>query len=353
VRHYIEQETASKRSESYDATNFLGEQIAIFKEKVAQTESEVSQYKNEKSAVVNLDSGQLFREINLAQQKLFDLQLRRKQLEEEKSFVKSATDPARQKLRVLQKHLEELRVQYTDNYPEILNVKAQIETLEKETIYQRVPGSPAADTPPDIWKIEAEVKAIKENEASIQNHIAENRRLLSSIPSSKYALEKLEAAKATQKNMQDLLSTRNNQAELSKQMGIQDKGTSYKIVDPAVTPVSPVSPNRRKLLMMSIAVGLGGAAALVFLLDQMDNSVKLVDSLKPLGLPILAVIPFIKSEDEIRAAQTRNFRIYVASGACFSLIVGIFLMEVLGVTLFESVISTSHLPQLFAGFFKS
>ncbi|NVN98000.1 MAG: chain-length determining protein, partial [Geobacteraceae bacterium] len=99
VRHYIENEVSSKRTGSYDATNFLEQQISSYKEKVVQKESEVSKYKNEKSSVVNVDSGQVFKEINLAQQRLFELQLRRKQLEEEKGYVKNLSDPIRQKLR--------------------------------------------------------------------------------------------------------------------------------------------------------------------------------------------------------------------------------------------------------------
>ncbi len=352
VRNYIEEQVASKRTESYDATNFLTQQIESFKEKVAQTESDVNRFKNEKSASVILDAGQLFREISLAQQKLFDLQLRRKQLQEEKIYVKSATDPVRQKLKVLQRRLEELQTQYTDIYPEIITVKSQIESLKKEAGIPAEPGSPASDSPPEIWKIDAELNAIKENELSIQQHMSENRKLLSSIPASKNSLEKLEAAKATEKTMHDLLSLRSNQAELSKQMEIQDKSVSYRIVDPAVTPVTPVSPNRKKLLLMSMAAGLAGAAGLLLLLDRLDDSVKLVDSLKPLGFPILAVIPFIKSEDEIRVYKERSFKVYVASGVYFSLILTVFLMEILGISIMQKLFLKLHLPQLFSGFFK-
>ena len=352
IRRYIEAEVASKRTESYDATNFLTEQIATYEKKVVQTESEVNQFKSEKSAAVNLDPGSLYREINLAQQKLLELQLRRRQLEEEKRYVKNATDPERQKLRVLQKKLEELRVQYTDEFPEVESVKAQIETLQKEMIYQRPPGSPAADTPQDLWKIDAEVKALKEIETTIQNKMAQDRGLLGSIPSSKNALAKLEDVKSSQKNMHDLLAMRSNQAELSKQMGIQDKGISYKIIDPAVIPGSPVSPNCRKLLLTSIAAGFAAAAALLLLLDQLDSSVRLVDSLRAIDLPLLAVIPFIKNEAEIRSARRQEVRVYAGAALYFSLILSVLLLDLLGITWFAKAVSLAHLPQLFAGFFK-
>jgi polysaccharide chain length determinant protein (PEP-CTERM system associated) len=351
VRHYIEEETASRRTESYDATNFLTEQIATHKNTLAQIESEVNQYKNEKSAVINLDTGQLFREINIAQQKLFDLQLRRKQLEEEKSYVKIASEPLRQKLVLLEKRLEELRVQYTDSYPEILSITAQIEALQAEIkLHKSTPGQ--AIVPQDIWKLDAELKAIRENEISIQANINENRKLLASIPSSKNVLEKLEAAKATQKNMHDLLSMRSSQAEMSKQMGLKDKDTNFRVVDPAVTPVSPVSPDRKRLLLMSIAAGLAGGIGMLLLMDQLDPSIRLVDSLKPLGLPVLAVIPLIKSPEEIKAENVWTTKVFAAGGAYFAVIIAVLLMEVTGIKLVETIVAYLHLPQIFAVFFK-
>lgn len=351
VRNYIDAETSSKKTASSDASTFLTEQIATQKQKMMEIEAEVSQFKNSKNAVVNLDAGQLFSEINQEQQKIFDLQLRRKQLEEEKKYVSSASDPSRQKLVALLKRLDELRAQYTENYPEIINAKTQIEALQEELKLKKPPNVQVGVSK-DIWKIDSELKAIQENEASIQHHIAENRGLLASIPSSKNVLEKLEAAKATQKTTHDLLAMRNNQVEMSMQMGLQEMGTKFKIVDPAVTPITPVSPNRKKLLLFSIVMGFAGGAGILLLLEKLDNSVKLVDALKPLGLPILAVIPLIKSIEEVHAEQRRDMKIFAMGSAYFSLILMVLLMELLGIGLVEEIVVKLHLPQMFASLFK-
>ncbi len=352
VRHYIEENTSSKRSESTEATNFLTDQIAIYNNKMAQLESEVNQYKNEKGSIVNLDPGQLFREINGAQQKLFDLEFRRKQLEEEKNYVKEASDPSRQKLVVLLKKLDELRSQYTETYPEILSIKSQIEALQEELKVQKTPNGMLSE-PRDIWKLDAELKALRANEISLQRNIAENKSLLASIPSSKTTLEKLEAARNSQKSMHDLLAMRNNQAEMSKQMGLQDKGTNFRVVDPAVTPVLPASPNRIKLLLMSIIAGFAGGMAIIMLLERLDGTVKLVDTLRPLGFPILAVIPLIKSKEEILIEKRQAFNIYVASGVSFSIFITIFLLELLKITVIQDLFIKLHLPQLVAILFKN
>jgi polysaccharide chain length determinant protein (PEP-CTERM system associated) len=352
VRKYIEGETFSKKTASSDASTFLTEQIDTQKKKLLEIESEVAHFKNTKNAEVLLDAGQLFNQINQQQQKLYDIQFRRKQLEEEKKYVSSATDPSQRKLALLLKRLDELRAQYTENYPEVLSVKSQIEALQEELKLQKSPNSQVV-VPQDIWKIDAELKALQQNEATVQRHLSENKGLLAGIPYSKNMLEKLEEAEKMQKSVHDLLAKRNNQVEMSIQMGLQEVGTKFKVVDPAVTPVAPVSPNRRKLLLMSIMAGFAGGATILLLLEKLDHSVKLVDTLKPLGLPILAVIPLIKSLDEVLEEQRRDKKIFAISGAYFSLILAIFLMELLGIGLFEKMVLKLHLPQMFLPFFKA
>lgn len=351
VRLYIEAETSSKKAASSDANAFLNEQIAEQNKKMAEIEAEVSQFKNSKRAEITLDAGQLFREISQAQQKLFDLQLRRKQLEEERKYVVSATDPSRMKLAALVKRLDELRAQYTESYPEIVNVKSQIEALEEELKGQKIPHSQLMVSR-EVWKIDAELRAIQENEASVRRHMAENKDLLASIPSSKNLLEKLEATRATQKSTHDLLAMRNNQVEMSMQMGLQEIGAKFKVIDPAITPLKPVSPNRKKLLMLSIIAGLAGGAGLLMLFEKLDNTVKLVDSLKPLGIPIMAVIPLIKSIEEVQEERHHDMKIALVSGAYFSLILLVVMMELFGIGLFENIIIKLHLPQLLSPFLK-
>jgi polyferredoxin len=61
----------------------------------------------------------------------------------------------------------------------------------------------------------------------------------------------------------------------------------------------------------------------------MDHSVKSVDSLKKLGVPILAVVPTIRNPQEISLRRKKDIRIFVAASAYFSLIVAVLVYEVL------------------------
>ena len=70
--------------------------------------------------------------------------------------------------------------------------------------------------------------------------------------------------------------------------------TQYKIIEPARVPLAPVWPDRRKIMVMGVLLGiiLGGAA--VFLAEIVDNSFRTVDDVEEmLRLPVLAAIPRI------------------------------------------------------------
>ena len=70
--------------------------------------------------------------------------------------------------------------------------------------------------------------------------------------------------------------------------------TQYKIIEPARVPLVPVWPDRRKITVMGVLLGiiLGGAA--VFLAEIVDNSFKTVEDVEMvLQLPVLAAIPRI------------------------------------------------------------
>lgn len=327
IRIYIEENISSKRGESYDATKFLSEQITTFKEKKEKAEAAVNKFKSDKGGMINLDEGRLLLDISNAQQKLYDLQLRRRLLEGQKSFAKTGVDPLLGRLAALQKRVEELHVEYTDKYPEVIKTKAEIASVQEQLKARHGMNFSTPLDPQDLLKLDTELAAIKDSEKNLQSNIAANQNLLNNVPAAKADLEKLEAEKENQKAMYDQLFVRHDQSEVSKQMELQDKSTTFRIVDPAVISSKPVSPNRVKIMLMGIAAGLAGGLGFLLLLDYLDNSVKMVGSLRSFGVPVLAVIPLVKSNEAIEQERKKDMMLYYASGCYFSIIFAILVFE--------------------------
>jgi succinoglycan biosynthesis transport protein ExoP len=337
VRRYIEENLSSKREESYGATSFISDQIASVKQKLDKAEAEITKFRAEKVAVLASEPASLLPEISASQQRLDDLSLRRSQLEAERNRLKT-NDPAKDRVAALQRRLEELRVEYTDNYPEVIKVKADIEAAKKE-IGRGLKGSGAAvPNSQELDRVEAELNAVRMSESSQRAQLAASRGLMRENPGTKAAMDKLEQERGNYKTMYDQLMARHGQAEFSNQMEVQDKAATIRIMEPAIMPRVPVSPNRFRIILIGIAAGIAAGFGVLLAIDYFDKSVKTVDTLKTLGINVLAVIPKISDPKAIEIERRNDLRLYIASGTYFTMIVALLALEFLGMSPVDSII---------------
>jgi polysaccharide biosynthesis transport protein len=334
VRRYIDESTSSKREESYGATNFLSEQMNIFKEKLQKTEEAANAFKRSAGSLTIMDPSTLLREINDSQQRADELKIKLAQLETVLANL-SKSNSALSNLPAMQKRLQELQLQYTDSYPEIIQLRDDITALEGQKKSGFIGKS--ADSP-EYDRIISELRATRQAESNLRAIIARNRGLLQSIPAARATLDELEREKQSQKNLYESMLSRQGQSEVSKQLEVQDKSTVFRIVDPAVLPIKPVSPNRKKLILQAILAGICGGLGLVVLKDLMDDSVKSVDMAKAFGLPILAAIPRIENPLQTALQARKDRRLYFAAGLYFSMILAVFALELLNITAISKLV---------------
>jgi succinoglycan biosynthesis transport protein ExoP len=325
VRRYIEQNLSSKREDSYRATSFISEQATSLKEKIEKVNAEIGRLKAEKGAAIASDPVSMQPQINAEQQRLDELSIRRSQLEATRNQVRN-NNPARNRLAASQRRLEELRVDYTDNYPEVLKVKADIDAAKKEIA--RGVSTSVAD-PQELSRVEMELSAVRASEANHRSTLASTRALTQANPAAMEALDKLQQERNSYSAMYDQLVARHGQAEFSNQMEVQDKSATFRIVEPARMPKLPVGPNRVRIILMGIAAGIAAGFGLLLIINYFDKSVKTVDTLKTLGINVLAVIPKISDPQATDKERRRDLRLYLFSGTYFFMIVTLLTLEFL------------------------
>jgi polysaccharide biosynthesis transport protein len=230
-----------------------------------------------------------------------------------------------------------LQLQYTDSYPEIQRVKEDIRALDEQLKSGHGASKPVDS--PEYAKLSSELRALRQAETNLSSNIARNRSLLHSIPAAKAKLESLERENNSQKTLYEAMLARQGQSEVSKQMQVQDKTTVFRVVDPAILPFKPVSPDRVKIILLGILAGVAGGLGIVVLKDQSDTTVKNVELAKQYGFPVLAVIPRI--EDPLQAARQarRDRKLYLVASAYFMLILAALAAEVIGVSEISKLIS--------------
>jgi polysaccharide chain length determinant protein (PEP-CTERM system associated) len=319
VRRYIEDNITSKREESYGASSFLAEQIKTIKAKLEEAEARSNSYMRDRGGVLAQNEAAVLAEIGIAQQKLDELTMRRRQLENMRSLDRK-NDPLKARLAELQKRQQELGLVYTDNHPEVIEIKNEVAALKQQLKpgYRRAESSGAPSL--EMEKISMELSSLRGAENDQRRFIASKQALLRSIPAAKAGLEAVERDKNSQKLLYEQLMARYGQSEVTKQMEVQDKATTFRIVDPAILPTQPYSPQRVKIILLGVLGGLAASFAFLLLLDQLDKSVRNVESLKSLGVQILAVVPTIENPVELQALKKRDYWFYGIAGACFLMI---------------------------------
>jgi uncharacterized protein involved in exopolysaccharide biosynthesis len=201
-----------------------------------------------------------------------------------------------EQLQALQKKKSDLLVLYTESHPDVAKLKAEIEMMEHQI------------------------------------------RTTTSGPGPDAALLDLERERETTKKIyEDLLATL-RKSEVSTQLEIQDKAASFRVLDPAIEPTTPLSPNMITMLMIALAAGLGSGAGMLILADKADNSVKSVETVKKMGLPVLAVISTMRTAAESAAIKRRDTLVYTLAGLYLVLLLAVATMEAMGLSTVDQFI---------------
>jgi len=323
VRQYVEENISAKREETYGANRFLDEQLVLFKTKLDRAEDAIIEYRKKQGINTAFDERALLTDIGNYQRSIEELNLsidtqkaRLAELDKQLTGVEptvSLLSGQQQESRLagLQQRLVQLLGTYTENYPEVVTLKAEIAALKAGPDVGDLPrgGNMTAVNPlyqdlrGGIADARAELNALKARRKMLQNLRVQRELELQNIPENQKVLAVLTQERDSIRNLYEELLQRMGQSEISKQMEISDKATTFRIVDPAIRPTTPVSPDMVRMIVLAIAAGLGCGIALVLGLNHLDNTIRDVNQLKELGIEVLAVIPRI--EDPMRVRKTR------------------------------------------------
>lgn len=214
------------------------------------------------------------------------------------------------RLEQLQAQLAELRSRYTDRHPDVVRTLSEIEQVKRVESQIEVseaspaPPAPPAPAAPVPVRIDPALRAQLEGvDMEIRNLQAERSRILSDIGSVQARLENVPRVEQEllsltrdyeniQKSYESLLTKRID-ARLAENLEKSRQSEQFTILEKAIPPSDPYSPNQILLLAVGLAGGglLGLVAAL--LRDQTDSTFIEGDSLQKAfpGVPVLANIP--------------------------------------------------------------
>lgn len=239
----------------------------------------------------------------------------------------------------VKQELTELRTRYTDNYPDVIQKKAEIAALEGELARTKSDVEPNNKEPNKektaavnpfvvqlqraISEVDAEIAARKAEEQGLRRDINTYQQRVENTPRWEQEFQSLSRDYDTTKELYTSLLKRYEEAKLAESMEQRQKGEQFRILDPAAASEQPVAPNRVRLFLVGLALSLGLALGTVVLAEKLDTSFHTVDELRGFTrFPVLVSIPPLLTEVDASRRRRRIALVALSAMVCLPLIVG-------------------------------
>lgn len=212
------------------------------------------------------------------------------------------------RLERLKREYNNLRSRFSEKYPDVVRLRAEIKTLESKQSGAATKAGPAAKPEPSQREeIVAELESLAREEDEINRSIRDYQQRLDRAPLVGQQLEELSRElKATELLSQSLLE-KTEEARLAGQREQRDMGQRFSVLDQATVPLRPWAPNHALLLLVGLALAATCAVGAGLLAEQLDSTFDSADDLRAFAdVPVLATIPWIDTGKD-RALRVLGF----------------------------------------------
>ncbi len=206
--------------------------------------------------------------------------------------------------------LERSLVIYKETHPTVRALKRKLEQLEKAA-QAPAPTKPiVTDAATDLAqaKIKTQIEAAK---ARLESLSDQKRSLLAKISKLQSQVEQTPQVERglftllrdyeNAKAKYDEMKSKQVNAKISENLEIENKAERFSLLVVPEFPEARFKPQRKKIVLMGIAIGLAMALALAGLLEMLDKRVRNVEALSSIiNMRPLAIVPYIATQAELK-----------------------------------------------------
>ena len=378
---FLEETQAVKNKMSQGAYDFIDSQVKQYKVKLEGINKLIIDFRKEN---VDLDSDtsigvsgrvndlkMTIREANLelTETKVQKQSLEEQLAEERQSIEKQLLTESYQisseertnlnveRLNTMQANLDNLRLSYTESYPDIIQLKEQIKTLmvQIETEESNLPlentdesistasnksirfveSSLYTRLTSDISSVQTTLRTLEARVSDAESRLANELLRANEVNEQESLLEEMARdLDVTQQIYNDLLTRREN-ARVSLNLQLENQGSSFKVQEPATLPLVPVGLRFLHFALLSIPVGLAFPIGIILALLLVDPRIRHEDSVKIEGfdISVISVVGQYQNDAEVRAEKRKNiiaFSMSILAILCMALITSLKVTQVIG-----------------------
>ena len=338
---YIEENLKARERQATGTAEFLRVQLGEAKKRLDEQEARVSALRRRylgqlpqqmQGNLATLDS--LTQQLRVNSDNQVRLAERRDQLAAQIQQVRAVSGDETDEMRLarFKRELTTLRIKYTDLWPDIIRLKDEIATLEKQIAEPKPKAAakaPAAPSPEVIrvqemlGTAETELKLAKQDEQRIRRSIDLYQTRVENAPKSEQEFQEMTRDYEATKELYQTLSKRYDESLLAESMEQRQKGEQFRVLDSALPSNVPTAPKRGRLLLACIALSLALGAGAVVLAEMLDASFHSTDDLRAYTtVPVLVSIPRILTQADSRRERWRFRFSTVAVLVCLVVVAG-------------------------------
>jgi len=294
---YIEQSIEKKTQEATRTLDFVDTQLKLITENLKGSAIKLEEFKKTSNTInLSAKAENVIRQMSEKETKLAEISIQEKMLTQLYAQVKAgknleslalvSMDKSASSLAGMIKELQDaiikkqvLRADYTEMYPAVVKLRKTIAQLKKVI----------------ISTIKNMEKTIKERKILLENAIAEQQKMLNTLPADERMFGQLQRKFAVNEKIYSYLLEKRSETAIIKASTV----SKNRIIDRALLPGGPIKPKRKLIVLVGLILGLILGIALAFLREFLDDRIKGEEDIRDVSeVPLLGSIPNIKKDDE-------------------------------------------------------
>ncbi|HJV74662.1 MAG TPA: XrtA system polysaccharide chain length determinant [Noviherbaspirillum sp.] len=333
---FVEGSFGDKKKESAKAVIFIDEQIKSYEEKLIAAENSLKEFKLKNAGLLSAQGSDYGTKLLDTTETLNQARLELREAEQARNAIRrqitgEAPDPKTassalalvnpeidSRIQTLNKNLDSLQTQFTDQHPDIVSTKRLIAQLEarkvEESKQKKYNADPGANYSPMLQQLNVALSGAEAKVASMAARVEEysarvNRlkALNNAIPEVEAQLSQLNRDYQINKENYEKLLGRREAAKLSGDLTATTEMMSFRVVDPPMVPMTPNGPNRARLFSLLFAGALAVGIACAFLMSRIRPTFLTQYSLREAtGLPVLGTVSMQWTDLE-KKRQAKDF----------------------------------------------
>ncbi len=199
----------------------------------------------------------------------------------------------------LKNQLADLRTKYTDKHPDIIRIRKKIQEMESNQDLDFRNNPRYRELNAQIEAVNLEIKRLQEDEARLKGEIDKYRARIERTAQREQDMASLTREYQTTKEAYESLLKKSQEAVQAENLERRQKGEQFRVIDAATIPQKPVKPNRERVLLLGLFLGLGAGLGLAFVREQIDRTFHDPEDVEvTFGIKTIASIPHVVEKAE-------------------------------------------------------